>query len=151
MKQYDIYCGLLLLATAIFVIGASLKMGLGDVGSPKPGFFPFLVGFLLFFLSLGIIILALKERHKDPTFKEWSSLRVSVLLTLAVLIVYAISLEFLGYIVGSFFLFLYLFKVPAGKKWVVSIFMAMVVVSLSYYIFGVLLQAQFPKGIFHLG
>ena len=151
MKQYDIYCGLLLLATAIFVIGASLKMGLGDVGSPKPGFFPFLVGFLLFFLSLGIIILALKERHKDPTFKEWSSLRVSVLLTLAVLIVYAISLEFLGYIVGSFFLFLYLFKVPAGKKWVVSIFMAIVVVSLSYYIFGVLLQAQFPKGIFHLG
>jgi putative tricarboxylic transport membrane protein len=151
MKQYDIYCGLFLLATAIFVIGASLKMGLGDVGSPKPGFFPFLVGFLLFFLSLGIIILALKERHKDPTFKERSPLRVSVLLTLAVLIVYAISLEFLGYIVGSSFLFLYLFKVPAEKKWVFSIFMAIVVVSLSYYIFGVLLQAQFPKGIFHLG
>lgn len=151
MKQYDIYCGLFLLVTAIFVIGASLKMGLGDVGSPKPGFFPFLVGFLLFFLSLGIIILAVRERHKDPAFKEWSSLRVSVLLTLAVLIVYAISLEFLGYIVGSFFLFLYLFKVPAGKKWVFSVFMAIVVVSLSYYIFGVLLQAQFPKGVFHLG
>lgn len=151
MKQYDIYCGVFLSATAIFVIGASLNMGLGDVGSPKPGFFPFLVGVLLFFLSIGIIVLALRERYKDPTFKDRSLLNLSVLLTLAVLIVYAISLEFLGYIVSSFFLFFYLFKVPAGKKWVFSIFMAIVVVSLSYYIFGVLLQAQFPKGIFHFG
>lgn len=151
MKKYDIYCGLFLFVTAIFVIGASLKMGLGDVGSPKPGFFPFLVGFLLFFLSLGIIILAVKERPKNRTFKEWPSLSVSVLLTLAVLLVYAVSLEFLGYIVGSFFLFLYLFKVPAGKKWVFSILMAIVVVSLSYYIFGVLLKSQFPKGIFNFG
>jgi len=151
MKKYDIYCGLFLLGMAIFVIGASLKMGLGDLGAPRPGFFPFLVGVLLFFLSLGIIILTVRERYKDRNFKEWPSLSVSVLLTLAVLIVYAISLEILGYIVGSFFLFLYLFKVPARKKWVFSILMAIVVVSLSYYIFGVLLQSQFPKGIFRLG
>jgi len=76
---------------------------------------------------------------------------VNVLLTLVVLILYTISLEFLGYIIGSFLLFLYLFNVPAGKKWGTSIIMTIGVVSLIYYFFVVLLQAQFPKGIFRLG
>ncbi len=151
MKKYDIYCGLFWLMVALFVIGTSIKMGLGDIGSPKPGFFPFLVGVLLLFLSLGIIVLAVKDRYEDRHFKEWPSFRVNVLLTLAVLILYAISLEFLGYIIGSFLLFLYLFKFPAGKKWRFSIIVTILVVSLTYYFFGVLLQAQFPKGIFRLG
>lgn len=151
MKKYDIYCGLFWSMVALFVIGAALKMGLGDLGSPRPGFFPFLVGILLLILSLGIIVLAVRERYKDRNFREWPAFSLSVLFTLVVLILYAISLEFLGYIIGSFLLFLYLFKVPAGKKWGISIIMTIGVVSLTYYFFGVLLQAQFPKGIFRLG
>ncbi len=71
-------------------------------------------------------------------------------MTLLVLFVYAFTLEVLGYAVGSFLLFFYLFKFPAGKRAWVSIVLSITVVTLSYIFFGILLKAQFPKGIFNL-
>jgi len=70
MKKYDINCDLSWSMVALFFIGAALKMGLGDLGSPRPGFFPFLVGILLLILSLGIIFLAVRETYKDRNFRE---------------------------------------------------------------------------------
>ena len=148
MKKYDIYCGLFWLVMALFVCVISLlKFGLGSFGYPGPGFFPFLVGLLLFFLSIGMIGTAMKEKLKSPDFKRWPSFHQNVTITLLVLFAYAFSLESLGYILGSFLLFVYLFRFPSGKRWWVSVVLSVLVVAITYYFFGVLLQTQFPKGI----
>jgi hypothetical protein len=152
MKKYDVYCGLFWLIMAIFVSGTSLlKLRLGSLKYPGPGFFPFLIGLLLLFLSLNIIIPAMKEWQRDHTFKEWPSFSIKTLTTLAILFIYAIFLEFTGFFIGSFLLLLYIFKVPAGRKWWVSILMTAIVTCLSYYLFGVILKAQLPKGTFNIG
>ena len=136
---------------ALFVCVISLlKLGLGSFGYPGPGFFPLLVGLLLFFLSIGMIGTALKEKLKKPDFNQWPPLHKSVTITLLVLFAYAFSLEAIGYILGSFLLFVYLFRFPSGKRWWVSVALSIVVVAITYYFFGVLLQTQFPKGILNI-
>lgn len=151
MKKYDLYCSLFWLLMAVFVCVAALKFGIGNVRYPGPGFFPLLVGLLLLSLSLGMIILSIKDRSKDATFEDWPSFGLRVPLTLSVLFVYAISIEFLGYILSLFLLLVYLFKFPASRRWWVSIVSATTVAGLTYYCFGVLLKSQFPKGVFGIG
>lgn len=151
MKKYDTYCGLFWLVMALFVSVTSLvKFGLGTFRYPGPGFFPFLVGLVLLFLSIGMIGTAMKERAKSLNFKEWPSFHKNVSATLLVLFAYAFTLEPLGYVLGSFLLFIYLFKFPAGKRWWVSFVLSVLVVSITYYFFGVLLKTQFPKGILNI-
>jgi hypothetical protein len=60
-------------------------------------------------------------------------------------------LEYLGYIVGSLLLMFYLFKVPGAQRWWFSTLVTVVTIALTYYVFGVLLQAQFPKGALNIG
>ena len=97
MKKYDIYCGIFWLAMALFVSGtALLKFGLGSFRYPGPGFFPLLIGLLLFFLSIGMIGTAMKEKLKSPDFKRWPRFHKNVPITVLVLLAYALSLETLG-------------------------------------------------------
>lgn len=151
MKKYDFYCGLFWLFVALFVSAMGLKFGLGTPGYPGPGFFPFLVGIILAGLSLAIIILTERVKYKDTTFAKWPFFSKGVFFTLSILFAYSISLEFIGYILGSFFLMLYLFKVPGTQKWRLSLFLSVAMTALTYFFLGVLLQAQFPKGVFNLG
>jgi hypothetical protein len=150
MKKYDIYCALFWILLAIFEGSLSMKLSLGTLKYPGPGFFPIIIGaFLLFFSVLLIIIAARGERtssyNKIPPFpgKVW--------LICALMFAYSFLLEYLGYIVSTALLLFYLFKYPASKKWGEALLMSVTVVILTYYFFGVLLEAQFPKGIFKIG
>ena len=71
-------------------------------------------------------------------------------MTLLVLFAYAFTMELLGYALGSFLLFFYLFRFPAGKKGWVAVVLSVAVVTLNYIFFGILLKAQFPKGILNI-
>lgn len=151
MKKYDLYGGIFWLCMAIFVSGMGIKFGLGTPSYPRPGFFPFLVGLILLGLSVGILVLTLKEKYKEANFSESPFFGKKVFFTLAILLAYSFSLEFLGYVIGSFLLMLYLFKVPGAQKWWFSTLVTVVLIALTYYFFGVLLQAQFPKGVLNIG
>jgi hypothetical protein len=152
MKKYDLYGGVLWLFIAVFVSAMGIKFGLGTFGYPGAGFFPFLVGLILFVLSLGMLLWAIKEgRGKKANFTEWPFFKRKVFYVLAILFAYSFSLEYLGYILSSFFLMFYLFKVPGAQKWWFSIAFTTAMIAITYYFFGVLLQAQFPKGVLNIG
>ena len=151
MKKYDFYGGLFWLLIGLFVSEMGIKFGLGTFSYPGPGFFPFLVGLILSCLSLGILVLAVKEKSQDAHFAKWPDFGRNVFITLAVLFAYSFSLEYLGYIIGSILLMIYLFKVPGAQRWWFSTLVTMVTIALTYYVFGILLQAQFPKGSFNIG
>jgi len=142
---------MLWLCMAVFVSGMGIKFGLGTPSYPGPGFFPFLVGLILLCLSLGILVLTLKKKVREADFSEWPFFGKKVFFTLAILLAYSFSLEFLGYVIGSLLLMLYLFKVPGAQRWWFSMLVTVVVIALTYYFFGVLLQAQFPKGVLNIG
>jgi putative tricarboxylic transport membrane protein len=149
MKRYDIYCALFWILLAIFEICLSLKLNLGTLKYPGPGFFPVIIGVVLLFLSSLLMIMAARGK-KTPHYDKFPPLPGRVWLICALMFAYSFLLEIFGYIVSTALLLFYLFKYPASKKWGEAILMSAIVVILTYYFFGVLLDAQFPKGIFKI-
>jgi putative tricarboxylic transport membrane protein len=148
MKWYDVYGGILWLLFGVIVGGVSLMdLGLGSSSHPGPGLFPFLIGIIMALVAVVLIAMALASRKKDATFNERPSFSRNIPLTLAVLCVYALVLEYLGYLISTSILLLYLFKIASSINWRMSLLMAVVVMAVSYYFFVVLLQSQLPNGI----
>ena len=149
MKKYDIYCAGFWMLLAIFEVCLSLKLNLGSLKYPGPGFFPIIIGVVLLFLSSLLLIMAARGK-KTPHYNQFPPFPGKVWLICALMFVYSFLLEFFGYIASTTLLLFYLFKYPASKKWGEAILMSAIVVILTYYFFGVLLDAQFPKGIFKI-
>jgi putative tricarboxylic transport membrane protein len=151
LKKYDIYFALFGVATAFFVIGTALSIGLGTARAPAPGFVPLIAGILLLVLSLVLLVAAIRARKGEPDFRRFPTFRSNVFINCAVLFAYSLSLELLGFVVGTALLLFYLFKVPGGRTWRFSAIVTCIVVLSCYYFFGVLLQTQLPRGVFRVG
>lgn len=146
MKKYDIYCGFLWLIIAAFVVIKAFQIGLGSLQYPGPGFFPLIVGIFLVSLSSILLLKIVKEKIKLINFDNWPSFSIKIFITWGILIIYTIFLDMLGFIFCSLIVLFYLFKMPAHKSFLFSILVSIITVFASYYFFGVLLQAQLPKG-----
>jgi len=148
MKKYDLYCGIFWILLSLLMGGISLlHLSLGTLSYPAPGFYPFLVSALLLCISLILIIRVLRNRKKDPDSCQWPSFGRNAPITMGALLVYALTLEYLGYIIGTSLLLVFLFKVTASRSWRVSLLMTAVVMIISHFFFVVLLQSQLPMGL----
>jgi putative tricarboxylic transport membrane protein len=148
MKKYDLYCGIFWIGLSLLMGGISvLRLSLGTLCYPAPGFYPFLVSALLFCISLILIVRVFMDRKKDPDSGQWPSFGRNVPITMGALLAYALILEYLGYIISTSLLLVFLFKVTASRNWRVSLLMTAVVMIISYYFFVVLLQSQLPMGL----
>lgn len=146
MKKYDVYIGFFWMLIAIFVSTMSIKFGIGSLSYPGPGFFPFVVGSILFCFSFILVLLGFKDRN-DASFSKRQEFGTRAFITLTILLAYALSLEYLGFVLASCILIFYLFKIPGANKWMFSIIMTALTVASIYYLFKVLLKAQFPESI----
>ena len=148
MKKYDIYGGIFWAGLAIYMIATAIwSLGLGNPDAPGPGFFPLVVGFVLLIFGVLAVITATQDRKRSADFNRWPAISRNVIINVGVLLGYSLVLEYLGFILSSLLLLFYLFLFPGKRKWLFSLLFTIGVVSLSYYFFGVLLQAQFPEGI----
>jgi len=148
MRKHDIYCGFFWLLLSLFVGGISLlSLGLGTLSYPAPGFYPFLISVMLLCISLILVVRAFMGQGEDPNYYQWPSYGRNVPITLGALLAYALVLEYLGYIISTSLLLVFLFKVTASRNWMVSLLMTAIVIIVSYYFFVVLLQSQLPLGI----
>ena len=152
MKIHERIGGFIWLLLGIVVCIGAVRMRMGSLKKPGPGFMPFLAGALLGLFGL-ILLLSAMSRSGDeerPTTSEneergknWKMFLSCVL----ALFGYAFLLEPLGfYTTTGVFLFT-LFKLANHPKWVTPLISAGVTVILSYLIFTVWLKTQFPGGI----
>ncbi len=125
----------------------SIRLGTGTVNAPGPGFVPFLAGGLLIVLT----IVALIETRPEPKVKKWSELfggerwRV-VLGILGSLFLYALVMDFLGFILSTFLILTFLFKISEGQRWKVALEASILTMVFTYFLFEYFLQINFPKG-----
>lgn len=148
MKQYDLYGGIFWLLFGVIVAVVSLAdLGLGSSSHPGPGLFPFLIGIIMALVAVVLMAMGWASRKKDVTFTQLPSFSRRIPLTLAVLCVYALVLEYFGYLISTSILLFYLFKVSSAVNWRMSLLMTVAVMAVSYYFFVVLLQSQLPNGI----
>lgn len=155
MKYLDQVINIFFILLSAFTCLASLKLGLGKIGNPGPGFMPFLVSALVFFLALSVFIKGIIDAKQNEkihfTVSRQNLLKIIVLIV--ALCLYTLFLNFLGYLIATFllmFLILSLFNPFDRRKIITNIIIAIIVVNLSYLFFGKWLQVQLPIGKFHI-
>ena len=152
MKKYDIYAGIFWTGVSIYLMATAIfSLGLGNPKTPGPGFFPLIVGFILLAFGIAAILVAIRERKDAKDFNRWPAFGKNIFIYSAVLLGYSFVFEYLGFILSSFLLLFYLFLFPGKRTLLFSLLFSLAVVTATYYTFGVLLQAQFPEGVFGIG
>jgi len=153
MKSHDLVGGLVWIGLGIYLCIGSIKLGLGELHNPGPGFVPFLSAAILGLWGAILMTFAIlkkldggeKSNDKRTWVKEnWKGF-VS---TLAALFGYGILLDRLGFLITTFGFLFFLFKITDPKGWKIPLMVSGLTTILSYLLFSVWLQGAFPKGIF---
>ena len=149
MKSYDQGSSLFWLLLSISVLFESLRLGVGTLHKPDMGFMSFGASGLLGIFSVILFIKAsLRKGGTDagPLFS--GTLWKSILPVLVAMILYSMWMPVLGYIISTFLLMLFLLWILDRKKVWLKFALSLLCVFGTYYVFSVLLNCQFPSGLF---
>ena len=138
----------LLLVGGAFAV-ASLKLNFGTVHRPGPGFLPFWTASILILVagfSLARGLLEFQRGESGGRERLFDRSILNVIATLVILAAYAVGLEWFGYNLSTFVLFIFLFKAGGFRSWFNILAGAFLTTSLSYLFFGFWLRVRFPKG-----
>ncbi len=133
----------------VIVILGSIPYGLGSLHRPSTGFMPFVTGCAICVLS-AIGFIAETVRHKKG--EKWKSafkglLWHKPLIAFVAIIIYALVLEWVGFLTASFLLVGFLLRAIIPQKWWVVIIGAALTSTFFYIFFQLWLKTQLPKGI----
>jgi putative tricarboxylic transport membrane protein len=150
MKRFDIITSIAWLIISILILVESLDLELGTLNFPGPGLFPFLTSIAMALLS-GLLLWSsvTKGMVNNDRIEVWGkdiNWR-KIILTLLSLFIYVFLLSKLGYLLATFLLLIFLFKIIEPQKWSVAILSSSLAVLVTYVIFNWWLQAQFPEGL----
>jgi hypothetical protein len=149
MKAYDRGSSLFWLLLSVYVCIASLRMGIGSPRNPGMGFLTFGAAGILGILSLALLAQSFFVKGKDEIAPAFSGiLWKRVLFVLLVMIGYAISMSSLGYLLSTFLLMFFLFLILKRTWWRWALASALLTALVTYYVFSVALNCQFPRGPF---
>jgi putative tricarboxylic transport membrane protein len=149
-KKLDTLASLVLILFGLVFCYASINVGLGKIHAPGSGLIPFGTGALLILFALGTIlerqltVEASVVETKEPLFsgKRWGV----VLSVLVSLFVYALVLNILGFILTTFVILAFLFKVSENSSWKTALSTSALTTASTYFLFNHLLQCNFPEG-----
>jgi len=153
-KRYDILPGLFWIGLSIFAMVGAYKLELGDFRDPGAGLMPFLIGTVLFLVSLPMVLKPiLKLKTRNEISKKTDSGKIDLLKVASVsgsLFAYCLLIQKLGYLVTTTLLLLFLLKTASSRKWSFVIIGSVLTVIVTYFGFT-LLGLRFPRGILGVG
>ena len=149
MKVHDIGSSLFWLGFSVLVCVSSLRLGLGSLRQPSAGIWSFGASTLLGILSLGLLIQAfLKPKATRIESAHAPNLPGKVILVLVSIALYAKFMQTIGYLLASFLLMGFLFWLAGVRKWWSILLYAFLSAFVTYLVFSVWLNCQFPRGLF---
>ncbi len=150
MQKWDKIASIVGIALGFFLSFFSYRLNIGHLNEPGPGFMPFVTGIVLLIMSIfyGLTSTWTRDENYRKQESPWPRQNLSKLIgVLAVLFLFAIFIDILGYILSTFLLMIYLFRVVEPEKWVITIVKATLSVLITYLIFDKWLMIQFPIGL----
>lgn len=135
---------LLLIFLGLFVIIASVRLGLGSLRDPEPGFFPLIGGLVILVSNLFVIFD--KSKQQEILFKE----RGGMIIFISFLVIFALwimLMPYLGYVVVTFAASLAMFKLMKVGGWVKPVLLSAGVAAFIYGLFDYWLYLDLPRGI----
>lgn len=150
MKRADQITGFIVLVFSLALMEGGRRMPPSATFGPGAGFLPFWCGALLALLSILLIVDAFRRPAAAVTEPVFPTGRVLLVLAAVVagLAVYMVTLEFLGFLVGTGLLTAYLLGFVEKEKWTTTIIVAVLNSAALYIVFHVLLEVNLPANRF---
>ena len=146
-NRTDIIGSVLLILVGIGVIVESIRLKVGHSYKPRPGFFPFLGGFLM--IALSLVLLAQGWLGRGKSFQQGREAYGELLRPLILIVsmgAYTVVLESVGYVLPTIVIAGVILRVLGVKSWKI---IGLASVSLSvgtYVLFGRILGIDLPAG-----
>ncbi len=131
---------------ALIFMVASFGYEIGAVGSPKGGFFPFIVSAIILILSLYLFISTKPVTEETPQAGSMAGLK-RVFLFIIVSIIYAMFLEQLGFILSTFCFLVFSLKVMGQPGWRMAVWFSLISVIVCWVCFQKWLGVPLPAGL----
>lgn len=146
MKISETGSALSLAVLGIFMAWQSDKLTIGTPRFPGPGFFPFFLSLLLIGISAVIAVQGLTQKQGEIE-GEGGLRRSRVVLALLSLFLYALVLDYLGYLIGTFLLVLFLMSLMVKKSWWFCPLVSALITVASYALFKTWMEVLLPRGL----
>ena len=147
MEKFDRISSLIFFILSIVICTESVRLSLGSLRHPGPGFISFLSGWCLGTFSLILYVKNKKRGKGGEMFWEVGANKIGVFLTSGVLIIYVLLFEPVGFLASSMLFFLLMGRLIAGKSWRFAISLAIVTSFSGYLVFEIWFQSNLPKGL----
>jgi putative tricarboxylic transport membrane protein len=144
MVSRDVVVAGLALALGAAAIIESAKLPLGTVRNPGQGFFPWWTSVVIVLLAIVLLAQVLTSRSSTSQHTPGRIAKVTALLL--VLAAYTFLLEFLGYLICTFLLVLFMLRATDRQRWIVALSMALLTAVGSYVVFATWLSVPLPRG-----
>ncbi len=149
MRRYDLISSLVFLVLGVVIAVSSLRMNVGSFRDPGSGLFPLITGILMSVVAGGIFIKSCLQslsatRHplgKDK--RQWHNKSVA---TVVIMLLYAITIEWLGFLTVTLLILFVLFKTIGELSARASLGGAVLAAAVAYLVFKVWLNVQLPVG-----
>ena len=147
MKKNNRLQALLWALFGLYVAYEGFQLKLGTARAPKPGFLIFWMGVIIVGLSL-LFFLQNFSASRDGKKVVWRGTQwFRGVKLMAALFLYVGLFQWLGFILSTFFLLIFLFKGLEPQKWGTALLLSAVTITVCYLVFGVFLELQFPPGL----
>lgn len=149
MDRKEIISAIVWMLIAIAVLIASVRLGIGPLHNPGPGFMGFFSAALLAVLSGALItIVLIGKQSVAPLSDLWKDRDWHIpLLVVAALVLYCVALPELGYLTATFVLMAAFFALNRINPWLTLTGALLLSVS-SFILFDTLLKVPLPRGFF---
>jgi len=151
VRHRELAAAAVLLAFGLFAVVRASGLRFGTVAAPGPGFFPLCLAMALCLAAVGLIVRAWRAAPAGapaPTATA-SPRRFAVAGTLGALLVYALVLEWLGFLLATFALLVFFFRALQRQSWLVVVTGSLATSLLSYLVFKTWLGINLPGGLLH--
>jgi putative tricarboxylic transport membrane protein len=150
LNRHDQISSLTLLVIAICMCIGSIRLTVGTVANPGPGFFPLLSGAVLGIFSLVLLVQSFKKRGQDENKPFWPSVwgGWKIFWVLLVLFAYVFGMNYVGFFLGTILFLGFLLRGMGHQKWLLTIIASLLGAIISYGIFQSWLDVQLPHGVF---
>lgn len=147
MRKFDTISGLFLFLVSVAICAGSLRLDVGTPNAPGSGFFPLVTGLVLAAFSIVILVQARKEPDKPVRFWEPGANRKGIYLSFLFILIYALLLEWVGFVVTTIVFFILMSRFVCGHTWRTAILFSTVTAFTTYVVFAYVLHAPLPTGV----
>jgi hypothetical protein len=146
MKKREVISIFFFIAVGLLFTLGSFKYVSLSSGIPNAGFFPFLGGIILIFLSLILLVPVIRQKErsqKDRFFPQKDSLK-RLLTAVVILSFYGFGLEYIGFLLTTLVFMIAILRFIEPPDWMTILITSVTATGLCYLIFKLLLKVQLP-------